>query len=632
MVTMVQNSVLLVENNMRFQAMFKIMLGNSFGNPVAIVNNELEAILKAETLLPALIIIGSSLSTESTQDLIKYLKNSQKTCAIPLMKISANITKKDLMEYVKLGVNDVILVDNFNMNHFILKTKKMLSNTIANNVVKPVQPQQNSIASVSPKAIRQEATNPEKPKVIKTPKVMPSITKPVDSGQEFLEKAKPLITLSLLEKKLSRIASVNPLPFIITELLTLTSSINTNINDLVKLIETDYALTAKVLKLANSAFYRRQDQRIYNLKDAITNIGYFGVKDLALAITTISTIGKGDQNNNQNTLKLWHHSLTTGIIAKEIAALGNHKNPESCFVMGILNNMGLAVLEDHFNKEYQKVIDASLSHQLPLAKVEEKLLGITHKEIGAKVLGIWGFPKNIYLPLSFTGLSFQEIMNLESKYNSIKPDILLVKISECISSILTGNILDTEKIEEIPAEIFTYLSLNISQESLITEIYTIKSVVQEIMQIMLLQVSPEALMSCDSLDKFKFYRPKNVLLLNKPDNIVPSLDIMLRQLKLEVKEVKNQVYEMDILKKDNPELVVIELNKQTTQTYNLEYLKNLEKTVKSLFLLCGENALIEEYSKDLCDNKRWLFLNKPYSNQDVSRCFEDLKDKLNNIL
>jgi HD-like signal output (HDOD) protein/DNA-binding response OmpR family regulator len=643
---MPNNNILLVEPNLKTQTMYKIMLGNSFQCQITFSNNELEAIMTLETGAPDLIIIGSAVSIDSSADLIQFIRNSQDFRNIPIFKISTPISKRDLIEYVKLGTSDILLVNNFNLKNFIVRVKKLLEKTkgsvTTNNEIQKTlmaatkpdnKPANNTVIKKIQDQKQKQEKETEKPSKQAT-KSYPDTTR-VDKTKEILDNLTELMPLSLVEKKLSRIATVTPLPYIISELISLASSINTNINDLTKLIETDYALTAKVLKLANSAFYRRANKRIHNLKDAINTVGYFGVKDIALAISTINNIGKPDEEGTLSTLKVWHHSLATGIIAKEIAHLSNHQKPETCFVMGILSNLGLAILHDNFNKEYEQIIETAVTYGLPLVEVEKKLINITHYEITSKILNLWGFPRETYTPLSFLNLGFDEIFALDSKQDVFKKDIALIKLSEAISGILFGGLLPTEEILDISGDILSKQYLKISRDKLIEEILDIKDIVNETMQILLLQVEPEVLMSCDAFQKYKNFREPKCIVLKRDETRLPVFEIILKELKYSVKYIKNPMFETDIIKNEKPDFVLIDIDENARKVYNANYFNHLnhqiDKDNNTCFCIISSPEIISDLEEGLSNLENFIFYKKPYLTSNIVSYLEKIQNYYYNV-
>jgi HD-like signal output (HDOD) protein len=154
----------------------------------------------------------------------------------------------------------------------------------------------------------------------------------------------------------------------------------------------DLAMTAKILKLVNSAFFGL-GREISNPADAVTYLGMDTIKCLVLSIYAFS------QFNNAklgafSIDALWKHSQRTAGVAREIARLedADLKVMDEAFVAGLLHDIGKLVLASNFPAEYDQVIEASGGRTLALLEAEQKAFGANHAEIGGYLLGLWGLP------------------------------------------------------------------------------------------------------------------------------------------------------------------------------------------------------------------------------------------------
>ncbi|MEW5821071.1 MAG: response regulator [Cyanobacteriota bacterium] len=646
-------SILLIESNPNHQAMYKIMLGKTINCNISIVNNELEALVLIPKININLVIIGGSISSNSSRDLIRYIKTLPSKVYIPILKISATLSKNDLEEYIKLGVDDIVLSFDFNINTFIQKVLKLLkkqSSIILQSLSKQkyyemgsenIEKSLQDLKAIKQPGINESKTPVLKPKVVKKidseilntnilnqDEVIHTKTSKSDKGKKVLSEAKLLISESFLEKKLSKVAAINALPFIVSELLNLTSSVNTDIKDLIKLIETDYALTARVLKLSNSAFYKRTGSRVLNLNDAIKQVGFYGLRDLALAVGAIKALEDNSDGSDLDRIKLWFNSFVRAVAAKELATLAKHKMPESCFVAGLLCDVGIAILKEHFSKEFEQVIGICIEYDLPLYVVEKKLIGLYHNEISHKILKQWNFPQNIIAPILYVNLTYQDILNLDSTHNKIKEDILLLKLANSFSEILCGTLLKSEAISDLSDEIFESSFVKLTAENIIENAIEIKGAAKELMQIMLLHVEPEVIMDCDVFDRYKLYEPYRCLLSQSKPISLHNLELIFKEINFKMKQMKNPHYAPEIINNEKPDALLFDINESQIGEYTSEYLGRLYQKVNSkrniVFAIISSESIINKYKKDLGNPDDYLFLKKPYMATDVCKFLEKM--------
>jgi putative nucleotidyltransferase with HDIG domain len=100
---------------------------------------------------------------------------------------------------------------------------------------------------------------------------------------------------------------------------------------------------------------------------------------------------------------LWGHSLSTAARAKTVAqTLGmDEKTARQSFVAGLLHDVGEVVFETRLNSEYRTVRDIMHTKNLPLAEAEREVLGASHEEVGAYLMGLWGLPDPVISAIAY---------------------------------------------------------------------------------------------------------------------------------------------------------------------------------------------------------------------------------------
>ncbi|MDR3673156.1 MAG: response regulator [Holophaga sp.] len=165
-----------------------------------------------------------------------------------------------------------------------------------------------------------------------------------------------------------------------------------NAQKLGDIIEQDMGMTAKILKIVNSAFFGLR-RTISSAQESVTYLGLDTVKALVL-VNSIFERAEPLPTRNLTLADLWRHSLDTAAVAKAIALAqgATRAQAEEVFVAGILEDVGILVLATHFSAAYDRAIEILLAEGVQLTTVEQEEFAVTHAEVGAYLLGLWGIP------------------------------------------------------------------------------------------------------------------------------------------------------------------------------------------------------------------------------------------------
>lgn len=205
----------------------------------------------------------------------------------------------------------------------------------------------------------------------------------------------------LQEKIYSQIEELPTLPAIIPKLLSLIKDPKSSALDLTVAISKDPALTSKILKVANSAYYGFQ-QKISELDRAVTLLGFNMVKTLALSISVIKVLPNVKKSAYFSQEGLWFHSLG---VATAITELGRKyvkvKDTESLFIIGLLHDIGKVVFDQFFHDDFHLALEKANIDGLKLHEAEKELIGIDHCEAGAMLLKRWNFPQKVVFAVMY---------------------------------------------------------------------------------------------------------------------------------------------------------------------------------------------------------------------------------------
>ena len=178
-------------------------------------------------------------------------------------------------------------------------------------------------------------------------------------------------------------------------------SSNTSIEEIGLLINTDAALSARILKLANSPLYGFHSE-INTLQRALTLIGLQEVKNLILMDAVAANINKNPSFEVLKMEDFWTRSVYIALLCKRIAKRIKHPNTDRLFISGIMSRIGQLISCTTRRDEVLKIINETLSYPLmDEFKIEFDHLGFNYNELSAELLKHWHVPEDITFPIRY---------------------------------------------------------------------------------------------------------------------------------------------------------------------------------------------------------------------------------------
>ncbi len=160
---------------------------------------------------------------------------------------------------------------------------------------------------------------------------------------------------------------------------------------LAALINQDPSLTAKLLKLSNSAYYGLVKQ-VTTMEKAVTVLGLNTIQSLALTVSVYKVFKAG--SGQFDFPGLWLHSLGCGVAAKNLVLGGAPALAEQAFVCGIIHDVGKIALADMLPEEMAAMIALITDKGISQQEAETEIFGFSHQKIGGRMAASWNFPDN----------------------------------------------------------------------------------------------------------------------------------------------------------------------------------------------------------------------------------------------
>jgi HD-like signal output (HDOD) protein len=195
-----------------------------------------------------------------------------------------------------------------------------------------------------------------------------------------------------IESLLDDLGEIPTLPSIATTIMEKTLDSQVNARQIAQMVERDQALAVKVLKVANSPFYRRIKE-ISTIRGAVVLLGFNVLKSIVLSISVINLFNEKDKRN-LDFYKFWQHSIACAVCAKAIANKVFPPAAEDAFIAGLLHDLGKVVADQLICREgeYREVLEVMNRANSDIIEVEKSIMGVDHATLGKYLMEKWNLP------------------------------------------------------------------------------------------------------------------------------------------------------------------------------------------------------------------------------------------------
>lgn len=264
------------------------------------------------------------------------------------------------------------------------------------------------------------------------------------------KKAISSLLSSEMEQALESCTDLPSLPAAALKIIAATKDPDITLSQVSSIISTDPAISAKLLKIANSSMYS-QGRSSNNLREALSLLGFNAALTIALSFSLLQSLGNANNINHEN---YWKRSILSAAISRLLGEQLGIVKLEELFLASLLQDVGILVLQ--CIKESPYPIDQCLIHD-DRVELEKEMLNLEHSVVGAWLLESWNLPEYLIKSVRLSHTLNISDYNEETHFHS------------CLS--LSGRLADVW-LDENPGEILTSLldvvksTLNIDNESL----------------------------------------------------------------------------------------------------------------------------------------------------------------------
>lgn len=206
-----------------------------------------------------------------------------------------------------------------------------------------------------------------------------------------------------IEKKFSNVYQLPTLPEVYSRLRQVLANPKTSAQEVASIIEQDQALSSKVLKIVNSAFYGFP-QKVSTISHATVILGFNEIRNIAFSASVINMFNQEGDDPLFHYKGFWEHALGVAVCSRIIAKkVGTAfiKNPEEAFIAGLMHDVGKITQEQYMAKEYRPVLEMARENKLSLREAEKAVLGFDHQEVGEYLAENWNLPSILSVAIGY---------------------------------------------------------------------------------------------------------------------------------------------------------------------------------------------------------------------------------------
>ncbi|HBQ85537.1 MAG TPA: hydrolase [Syntrophomonas sp.] len=184
------------------------------------------------------------------------------------------------------------------------------------------------------------------------------------------------------------------LPQVAVKVMKLTEDPDSTAQQINNVLNEDQSMTARVLRLANSAYYGFP-RRISTVTDAIIYLGFKTIRGIVMAASVSDILSQEMEGYALAPGELWRHSQCAAMTARFIAKTVKFNSLDLAYTAALLHDIGKVILNSHLKKGYQAVVARVMVGDIPFSEAENEILGYNHALVGARVAEKWNLPPEL---------------------------------------------------------------------------------------------------------------------------------------------------------------------------------------------------------------------------------------------
>ncbi|MCH9656246.1 MAG: HDOD domain-containing protein [Planctomycetes bacterium] len=267
--------------------------------------------------------------------------------------------------------------------------------------------------------------------------------------------------IDLADEFVQRLDRLHSAPKVAQQVLQITRDPRSNIDDLVRCIEHDPGLAAKILQVVNSARYG-VSRKITSIKHAVSYLGKETIRMLTISFSMVESLSKGSKG--RIFVDYWQNALTIASISSHLASHHKCLKKDEAYTAGLLADVGILVFSQVDRDEYSLIYE-SHPHGEALINGEQQFFGFDHALLGSRLLNHWDIP--------------QEIVTAVENHHGTGQHACPLGIALRTGSLLAGSLWNCSSDEYLEAEEILISFFDLSVEQIETMIEACKQDIAE---------------------------------------------------------------------------------------------------------------------------------------------------------
>ncbi len=196
--------------------------------------------------------------------------------------------------------------------------------------------------------------------------------------------------MSAIQAIIKKIDDLKPIPQVANKVMSIVENPKSSLADLSEVITYDAAVTANLLKVANSAYFGRPG-KFDSIHQAIVFLGMNQVVDLVLLASGADSLKTAQKGYDLDKGDLWKYSVSSALLARELAERKASHDVHLIFTAALLKDIGKVVLNQYVADSFEKINALVTVHNYTFMAAEKEVIGIDHAELGGMVAETWQF-------------------------------------------------------------------------------------------------------------------------------------------------------------------------------------------------------------------------------------------------
>jgi HD-like signal output (HDOD) protein/ActR/RegA family two-component response regulator len=197
-----------------------------------------------------------------------------------------------------------------------------------------------------------------------------------------------MLSKASIRRAIGEVETLPSLPYLYIRLSQAIEDPSASLVDIAGIIQQDMSMSAKILQIVNSSFFGL-GHKVSSIENAVSYLGTNMIRNLLLSIEVFGAFLKSPLPCGLSQELLQRHSLFSAQLVKKLM------KGEDVFTAAILHEIGILLLATRFPEAFEQIVAFMKKNSCSLTFAEQELLGVTHAEVGAYLLGLWGLPYSI---------------------------------------------------------------------------------------------------------------------------------------------------------------------------------------------------------------------------------------------